>query len=572
MKRFKKILAFFLVLALCLSLVPAAAFADKPVYKIVAVGDSTCVGLGLDDFGMYKMRDCISSPIPEETLWYYFVYDKGFLDYGSKDAYPARLARYLAEKMPEADVQYTNLGISGIRADEILQILDPIYELDPAGEYTYNECITLLEPLCSLPLTGLGLRELFTEEIKSADLITLDCVMNSFTYYLGERMSALMSGDPELMEQYSQSPADLAAKLVPEAKQCIDRFAAGFKSAVRTVLPENIVTGAIDALTYCYMDFCTCFSLLVEKIRELNPDAKLLVGGAYNPLHDMKLEYMGLTLDAGPLLSSFFGLVNEYIAGLAPQRDEYSFINIPFDIETTRDVLRRADTVWDLPTVSLNRMIDVLFGDNHSLLATPLCTRARAEAVAQGIDISEYTSIWPDMMFGYYEDVRQNGASAAEMNKLIVGLFNKVFDLILGCMKMDTMDAQGALAGMNEDYHTVLLRYMDTPFEELSPAEQTEIFVSVCMKLREGMAVHFSADGCKEKFELAAQALEEPRSSGSYVGSLLDGVRENALAGLRSSLQDTLHKLFARIDLPALLSGLRDRIAQFFIMPIKPIK
>ena len=566
MKTAKKALALFLVLVMGLSLVPAAAFAEKPVYKVVAVGDSTCVGLGLNDYGVYTLTDSTTSQT--NSYPYASAYNKGFLDYGSKDAYPARLSRYLQEKMPDREVQFTNLGIAGARANDILAIIDPEYEPDETGRDFMTYVYSMLESVCAEPLTGLDMHTLFVQEIESADLITLDCVMNSFTAELFDRFGALMSGDPELAALYPETPADLADKVCPGAKKLIDGFAVSFKNTVRSVLPENIVTSAADILMYCYLDFCVNFSLLVDKIREINPDAKMLVGGGYSPLNFLKLQYNGAVIDVGSLCSAFMGIVNAYMTGVAPQRDEYTFIDIPLNIETFRDYVAKADTVWDLSPTFLNRLIDDSFGLDHSSIATPLCTRGRAEAVERGLDITDYYPIYPDLMYGYYEDVRQNGENAGEVNKILVGLFNRAFDLMINSMKMTTIDLEAAMEGISSsggNVYTVLLKYVDRDFDELTPAEQTEIFIACMEEPREGIMAHFSYDGCALKYELAVKALEKGGNKLMQTENILDSARQNVKNGILSSLTSVLKNVLASIDFADFFASIAENIHQFFV-------
>lgn len=569
MKTAKKALALIIALVMCVSLVPAAALADKPVYKVVAVGDSTSVGLGLDDYGIYTLTESTTSPT--KSYPYASVYGKGFLDYGSKDAYPARLSRYLQEKMPDREVQFTNLGISGARANDILAIIDPEYELDETGRDFMTYVYSMLESVCAEPLTGLDMHTLFVQEIESADLITLDCVMNSFTGELFDRFGALMSDDPELAALYPEKISDLADKVSPGAKKLIDGFIENFKNTTGLALPQNIATSAADILTYCYLDFCVNFSLLVDEIREINPDAKILVGGGYSPLGFLKLSYKGIEIESGSLCSAFMGLVNAYMAGVAPQRNEYTFINIPLDIETFHDYVAKADSVWDLSPVFLKRLIDDSFGIDHSSIATPLCTRGRAEAKALGYDISAYYPIYPDMMYEYYDDVRQNGENAGEVNKIIVGLFNRAFDLMINSMKMTTIDLEGAMEAMSSssgNLYTVLLKYVDRDFDELTPAEQAEIFIACMEDPREGIMAHFSYEGCALKYELAVKALEEELPPSYYSLDIGYGIKRDFESGILNTIMSAIRNIFARIDFSGFFSAISTKLAQVF--PIIP--
>ena len=90
----KRAIAFILTLALCAGLMNGFAFAqEKETFKVVNLGDSTSVGQALDDYGAFGRSGMNSYSDP-----YAAYYDLGFLTDGSRDAYPAQLARYIQEK------------------------------------------------------------------------------------------------------------------------------------------------------------------------------------------------------------------------------------------------------------------------------------------------------------------------------------------------------------------------------------------------------------------------------------------------------------------------------------------
>jgi len=510
LKTSKRILSVLLVLAMCVSLLASFASAEetgeKPVYKVVSIGDSTCVGHGLPDFGAHSMVTYLTSP---EYSLYPWGYEYGFLDCRSDSAYTVLLCDYLQEKLPDYKVEHTNLGISGLRAQEIRAILDTDFEGDylTQRKFTDTNILGALKYYYDLSAWDNDLHTLFVEEIKSADLITLDCIMNSFTDYLSSRALAVLEQDEEKMTKYDDSVSDIADELMPGAKALIDIIAEDFVRAYGDKLPDEIVTGLVDTAVYCLSDLCISFSKLVSIIRDLNPAARILVGGAYNPVDGMSIVYSGVRIDAGHILSALADFVNTYITNIEPNRLYYTFIDCPEDIETGRAYLASLDSCEQLPVETLNRYIDEIFGYDHSALATPLCNTAQKIAAEKGmLEGTHFSDIWPADVASYFADVRENGENAGNQSKVFVEAFGNVIDLIIQSMHVRSVDIDDAMEAFSAEFYSTMLKYSDKSFDELTDAEKVEIFVVSEKEFCFGFCAHFSEKGCQQKYIAAVRA------------------------------------------------------------------
>ena len=558
MKTAKKALALFLTLVMCLSLVPAAAFADKPVYKVVAVGDSTCIGLGLNDYGVYKICDYITSE--NEVIPYSSAFNHGFLEYGSAKAYPALLADYLAEKLKDRKVEFINLGISGIRCDEILEIIEPGGRLDTTGQSNMDEYRNVLAPAYGLDEEGLT--GLFRREIKSADLITLDSVMNNFTGYMTSRIDAILSGDAERIEEYGDSLSDLAELVQPGARQLMYSMSEVLMNILRDKMTDSELSDLIYAVTYCYYDFCLHFSQLVRKIRELNPTARMLVGGAYVPFNGMSLYANGTELPMDKITLALKGILDTYITAIAPERNEYSFIDVPDDVQTFREYMASFDSVWELPEVFLMRIVDSLFGDNHMELAVPLCTRARAEAAKLDLTIRP---IYPVDIIEAFDDVRENGEDADIINVLLTDQFGRFIDLILMGAKINSIDLETLLDSLSIYSFGTILSLMDVPDEELTEADTTKLFIAACTGIRDGIAAHFSEQGCYQKYEAAVKAYESGMTAEGSSANVIRDMGHSAADAAWVILKPSVMEKLASIDFADFFASIAENVRQFFI-------
>ena len=557
MKKLRKAVALLLVLVMSAGLFTSFALADessaKPVLKVVAVGDSTCNGHGNSDFGVYSARDSIITR-EDGVLQNYYYYNKGFLTSGSDCAYTVLLKDYIQKKLPAYDVQFTNLGISGSRSNEIRAILDPSYTGDIRTQGYFGEYGTFGYFERIFDLGGKSFREFYTDEIKSADVITLDCLMNAFTDEFVDHAMAVLDGDYETLALYGGTTADLLGRITPGAKKLLDGMAKQFISLLGDKLPGEMIEGLLDALTYCFCDLFINFSEVVRLIRELNPDARLLVGGTFNPFRGLSAELMGVELDVGSLCAVLLGTVDAYISAIEPRRNEYSYFSVPADVELGREYLASFDSVWELPVSTLNCLIDDIFYSNHSMLAAPLCNIARGIAREQGVPYG--TSYYARDVFAAFADVRENGDSADPMNKILVDVFGNVVDLMIKSMRLTTGDGEAAIAAFSSNYYDVLNEYKTRPFEELNDAERTELFIVCMMSMVDGYAAHFSPRGCEQKYEAAVKALGNYLPNSFRTPGILNNIGLNAVVGLINTLRQPLINAISNIFGSGLISTL----------------
>ncbi len=293
MKKFvKRALAMALAVIMLVSVLGVAAFADRneklPQYKTYTVlGDSNASGYGTDAY----FENAGSTESVKE----------GDLIAGS---YPAIVADALG-----CETVYVH-SHSGWRTNEFLYMIEP-------GSIEYSDFfLHALGFVADSTLAGEGAA--IVADIKKADLISIDFGSNdiySYTLYetygmhedelnaMLDDMNAI-SADPSVFFNQLLTAADklgILKQLVADFKANLDKNTAVFEANIATV---------------------------VEKVRELNPDAKILMMGVFCPISfDLRVNHE-VILDFKSNSDKRMKSINAYLKNECPVKDEYTFVDI----------------------------------------------------------------------------------------------------------------------------------------------------------------------------------------------------------------------------------------------------
>lgn len=335
MKLTIKILAFALVLVMCLSLVPMTALADsskKDDYKVIAIGDSTSNGYCLNDYGKFSG----STWCP---MWYHDT-GLGFMDNASRYSTGYRMADYLTKTLTDKNVVFESLTFEGMRTDELRALLDTSYK----GDYFCNpDHLPHYEDMFAGEGSFGGYKasndvgaatnvyEFYTQEIKDADLIIMDCCTNNFGTYVSDRLMGGHGG------QMKETPLDAIDSIAPGFKKTVENTVDKYFSFLKDIISEGMVKELIETCTYAITDMCINFSVDVDTILKLNPDVKLIAVGPFNIMKGLMAEYNGLSIDFGAVWGSLINLANTYITTLDPNRDKFYFANTMNGVELIID-------------------------------------------------------------------------------------------------------------------------------------------------------------------------------------------------------------------------------------------
>ena len=287
MKHSKKLLAVLLtVLMVTVCVVPS--FAKPKTYNNYAVlGDSVPTGYMLNG---YKFGG------KKKALW---------------PVVPGSFPEHVAEGVGAKNTYM--LAHSGYRTADIRRVLDPSYE----GDY-FNGRRLPTEP-GSMTIDEAALRKLrsqVTGYIKKSDLINLHTGGNDAFQFILILRDMLNDDQVALQDLQNLASLDLEA-----AMNDMSTLAGNSKTLIEIAKME---IGAIQ-------DFKDHFDAVVKQLHAINPNAKLVVIGIYNPLDCAKLG--GTDLSLGLLIQPIMDIFNNYMENECPYRNYYTLVK-PKNLET----------------------------------------------------------------------------------------------------------------------------------------------------------------------------------------------------------------------------------------------
>lgn len=294
----KKCLSCILVCALLISVVsPISAVTSTlaadahPGY--VALGDGATLGVGLKQANE----------------------DEG--ESGEK-AYYEIIAEALSKNgVIDDEFDYAAHANRNYRVEEIRYLVDLDYEGDG-----YTDSISSLDVLRRAGTVR--------ENIKYADVITINVGVNNFSTYIIEQLMYYL--DPQTLGQtkYAYSFEEFTDAEVIEQLE-----------SVKAIVSDKLYTAADDTgddildlinfvsevSTYAILSYITSFNAMVEGIYELNPDVELYIIGIYNFAEGETLSYKGHSFEIGTYFGALVELANVYSQILAPRKYDYIYVD-----------------------------------------------------------------------------------------------------------------------------------------------------------------------------------------------------------------------------------------------------
>ncbi len=283
-----------------------SASSEATGYKVDVDGDGKLdyVSFGASNVNGYGLQGYLPEGITADNKADANVF--GF-DRCPEGSYPDLVRDHFEEHGILVDMH--QLAISSMRAEELHILLDDNYDGDAysAWRFTGGGREEWFITACGSVAAA---REAYQTAVKNADLITVDIGVNNFGVYLSnEIMNPGWCGhdvttiDSEYVEYYAQLRSWLLAK-VPELE--------GYSEE-------------LDVIAYAFLGFIANFDASIEKIREYNADATIVVVPVQNIVADMKLDLGGAVLDLGYIVSEITNAANLYTAHISPYHDEYFY-------------------------------------------------------------------------------------------------------------------------------------------------------------------------------------------------------------------------------------------------------
>lgn len=286
MKQFKTKLATVLLAVLMAAVCVVPSFAAAKTYRTYAVlGDSIPTGYSLPGYRFAGKATAVWPVVP--------------------GSYPEHV------KWGVHASHIYMMAHSGYRTADIRRVLDPSFR----GDYfngrrlpTYPDSMEVNEAKLN------KLRNEVIRHIEQSDLITLNVGGNDVFQFL-LILRDMIREDRAAVEDLQNLPA-----LSPETTLKDIRQLAGNSETLYRILEMELKS---------VQDFYTNFDAIVRRIHEINPRARLLVLGVYNPLDNFKVGGVSANLLIEPVMESY----NTYYRSGCQYRKYYQFVPLR-DIDT----------------------------------------------------------------------------------------------------------------------------------------------------------------------------------------------------------------------------------------------
>lgn len=285
--------------------------------------------------------------------------DYGY-DKAPANAYPALIKDALARSTGK-EVELHQLGISSMRVEEVLWLLDDTYEPDEYMDWRFTGGKSWFD-MAHKEGGREALRVEYRDYIANADVITVDLGWNNFgVYAFNNIMTILKEGGTRYWK-------------APNLESVIDSRNEKLYYAIRDMVIENLIkrvdlSGSafsedsiqklVDVLSYAVFGACYNFDKVIDHIYKLNPDAEVVVINIQNLADELIIDVDGFEFPVGDFYGELIDFVDLYRAMNSPYADKYSFAyaGVDGDVDTFLDEFRR----WDGDVATLSQDMKDLF-------------------------------------------------------------------------------------------------------------------------------------------------------------------------------------------------------------------
>lgn len=312
MKMKKRLAALFLTLLMA-ALCCVPTFAVSRTYKNYAVlGDSVPTGYMMEGY-KFGGRKKVLWPIVPNT-------------------YPVFVAEGVGAKKTYM------LAHSGYRTADLRRVLDP----DFAGDYFNGRRLPTLPDSMVIDQPELEkLRAGVIKYIQKSDLITLQIGAND-SFQVLIILNEMLQENTALLQEFQQMGA-----LDPDLTM---------KGLKKLAQDNETLLRIVEMELASIQSFRSNFDVIIRRIHEINPNAKLVVLGFYNPLDVTRVA----GLSPAPLVEPVVRVFNDYMTTGSQYRKYYTFCPLT-DIENymgTGQLFANPDQIGDVhPTPKGHRQI-----------------------------------------------------------------------------------------------------------------------------------------------------------------------------------------------------------------------
>lgn len=288
----RKIVALLLT-ALMAALCVIPTFAAPARYNTYAViGDSIAAGYMLPGYKFGGKKN---------AAWHL-----------QEQSYPWHIARAVGAK------RTYQMAHGGYRTSDVRLLLDDSYK----GDFINGRRLPSVRGTMEVDWTAMKkLQREFRSNIAKSDLITVNIGSNDATQAFAV-LRELVEDDVSIPQAQAQMGLDPLENL-------------GETLANVLKLTENSVTAArlVKLEADAFAGFSQNFDAIIREIRALNPHAKIIVMGVYNPVEVASVNTLLTNLQYGQIVSPVFDLFNDYMQYRSPMAKEYTYVDM-VNIET----------------------------------------------------------------------------------------------------------------------------------------------------------------------------------------------------------------------------------------------
>ena len=358
-KLFALLLSLCMVASVCTALAVSSSAAVPKAKGYTILGDSITAGMGIKKSSNWDKNLPHSGVIDYEVLQgminvplgCYGVDEietirqmSGGTTYRIHNSYPDLVGKALGIKQKDDSKKsyrnleksgYYNLALPGVRSSEIRAILDPSFQGD---QYT-AEILNITNPRGYQHLHAKAV-----EYIQNSDVVTIACgsndvalnclirslhVINDYSFY--DDLEA------QVMAMYANGQYAEASKTIALVARTL-----GHAAPAAAAYMEGLLSGMTM--------FFDNWDPIINSIHQINPNAKIVAVGFYNPFKSYALSDFGdeNLLKVGHALDALLGTLDLYITNLASTRGYYTYANI-----------------WDTEVIGLMPIMPNLVGDTY---------------------------------------------------------------------------------------------------------------------------------------------------------------------------------------------------------------
>ena len=316
--------------------------------------------------------------VPKEDSYYVSIGDSVVTGVGlaghSGNGYQTKVEDSFAYQFAkEMGLDYTQLGQSGLRTEDIRYILDETYEPD---EYALENTFAGI----NVEEGGMdSYRETFKEEIEKADFITVGMGSNNFATFVTAQINQMLAGEKAYEMDWSRYVKDEGSIYVEQAFDEIRAYLAeagldvevdfgsemlqmamnivGIKVGGKLNLAD-LLTTILECYAYSYAGFATNYSKVLDEIHEINPKAQVAVLGIYNPFTGMEINFEDFGVEEsvfkiGDYLDEFTKMIGMHYLAYAMVTPNTTYVSLP-EVETIYKAKEEAGEATSLIKVALD--------------------------------------------------------------------------------------------------------------------------------------------------------------------------------------------------------------------------